>query len=68
MSECWKYLYAIGPADEASALDMASFEDSGLNGSAVEVVTRGKLAADVSDVPAKRVRPVRKRKPARLGR
>ncbi|MEM7754698.1 MAG: GvpL/GvpF family gas vesicle protein [Planctomycetota bacterium] len=60
MNATWKYLYAIGPADEASGLDLVDFVEAGLNGTSVDVVTSGQLAAYVSDVPAKKVRPVRK--------
>ena len=60
MSEYWKYLYAIGSSAEAETFDLGALSGAGLASSDVEVVTRGSLAAYVSDVPAKKVRPVRK--------
>jgi len=67
MSDCWKYLYAIGPSIEAKSIDLSPLSGAGLNASDVDVVTHGTLAAYVSDVPAKRVRPVRKNLAAHHG-
>lgn len=55
MSDERQYLYAIGPADEAPELAGA-----GLDGAPVRVVTRGRLAAYVSSIEGRKVRPVRK--------
>lgn len=55
MSDERQYLYAIGPADEAPEL-----AEAGLDGAPVRVVTRGRLAAYVSSIEGKKVRPVRK--------
>ncbi len=62
MSEGRQYLYAIGPADEAPEL-----AEAGLDGAPVRVVTRGRLAAYVSSVESKKVRPVRKHLAAHHG-
>jgi len=60
VSETWKYLYAIGPSNDAGSVDLSAMGSSGLDASDIEVVVHRDLAAYVSGVPAKKIRPVRK--------